>query len=70
LTGTKRSTKRELFYIEWYEDGRRKRESVGKYSHEVLERARHKKLVLESERAGIEIKDREAPGPRRLHAGK
>jgi len=66
IDGNEEIHKEGTFYIEWYDDGRRKRKSVGKHPHEVLERARRKKLVLESERAGIEVKDHEAADPRRL----
>ena len=68
INGLDEIHKEGSFYIEWYENGRRKRESVGKRPHEVLERARRKRLVLDSERAGIEVKDHEATDPRRLHA--
>lgn len=56
------------YYIDWYENGRRRRESVGKFPHDVLERARRKRLVLQSEKAGIEIKNSDSSEERRLHA--
>ena len=68
INGLDEIHKEGSFYIEWYENGRRKRESVGKRPHEVLERARRKRLVLDSERAGIEVKEHEAADPRRLQA--
>jgi len=68
IDGKEEIHKEGTFYIEWYDNGRRKRESVGKFPHEVLERARRKRLVLESERAGIQVKEPEASDPHRLHS--
>lgn len=42
------------YYIEWYEDGRRRRRSV-KDSAELLEQARRKVVELDAEKAGLEI---------------
>src|SRR5436309_1918266 len=42
------------YYIEWYENGVRRRQSV-KDSAEVLEQARRKAIELEANKAGLEI---------------
>jgi integrase/recombinase XerD len=42
------------YYIEWYEDGKRRRQSV-KDSAELLEQARRKVVELDAEKAGLEI---------------
>jgi len=42
------------YYIEWYEDGKRRRQSV-KDSGEVLEQARRKAIALDAGKAGLEI---------------
>src|SRR5437016_14423045 len=42
------------YYIEWYENGRRCRQSV-KDSAEVLEHARRKAIELDAGKAGIEV---------------
>ena len=46
------------YYIEWYEAGKRRRQSV-KDSAEVLEQARRKVVELDAEKAGLEIADNE-----------
>jgi hypothetical protein len=46
------------YYIEWYEVGRRRRQSV-KDSAEILEQARRKVVELDAEKAGLEIADNE-----------
>jgi len=68
VDGEEQVHKEGSYYIDWYHDGRRKRESVGKLPAEVLERARRKALVLESDRAGIEVTEPETPNTRKLHA--
>lgn len=42
------------YYIEWYKDGKRRRQSV-KDSGEVLEQARRKAIALDASKAGLEI---------------
>jgi hypothetical protein len=42
------------YYIEWYEAGRRRRQSV-KDSAEILEQARRKVVEMDAEKAGLEI---------------
>jgi integrase len=49
------------YYIEWYENGVRRRQTV-KDSTEVLEHARRKAIELDASKAGIEIAESEA-GP-------
>jgi len=46
------------YYIEWYEAGRRRRQSV-KDSAEILEQARRKVVELDAEKAGLQIADNE-----------
>src|SRR5437764_14977672 len=42
------------YYLEWYEEGKRRRQSV-KDSGEVLEQARRKAIALDAGKAGLEI---------------
>ena len=46
------------YYMEWYENGNRRRQSI-KDSGEVLQRARRKAIELSAGKAGIEITDTE-----------
>ncbi len=46
------------YYIEWYEAGRRRRQSV-KDSAEILQQARRKVVELDAGKAGLEIADNE-----------
>lgn len=53
-----------VYYLEWREDGRRRREAVPN-SAQVLERARLKSLELEARRAGVALAPVRAPRPLR-----
>jgi len=49
-----------VYYIEWPEDGQRRRQSVAN-RHHVLERARLKSLELDSRKAGLHADGKPAP---------
>lgn len=68
IGGSEEVHKEGTYYIDWYEDGRRRRESVGTIPSEILQRARRKGLVVESEKAGIEVNDGEAVDSRTIDA--
>ncbi|HEY6252405.1 MAG TPA: hypothetical protein VI685_20820, partial [Candidatus Angelobacter sp.] len=53
------------YYIEWYEDGKRRRQSV-KDSSEVLEQARGKAIALDAGKTGLEIADADDGQPERV----
>lgn len=53
------------YYIEWYEDGKRRRQSV-KDSAEVLEQARRKAIALDAGKAGLEITEEKEGAKLRL----
>ena len=40
------------YYVEWYQEGKRRRQAVGDYS-EVLEAARRKSIEVNAQKAGI-----------------
>ena len=54
-----------VYYLEWREDGRRRREAIPN-SAEVLERARLKSLELEARRAGVALDMIRTPEPPRF----
>jgi integrase/recombinase XerD len=68
IDGEDQVHKEGAYYLDWYQDGRRKRESVGNTPSEVQDRARRKSLFLESERAGIDVKEPDQLDSRRLSA--
>ena len=56
------------YYLDYYDDGRRKREAAGGTANEVLEQARRKALLLESRDAGLDVKDVDSPEHRLVTA--
>ncbi|HLJ27488.1 MAG TPA: site-specific integrase [Candidatus Angelobacter sp.] len=53
------------YYVEWYEDGQRRRQSV-KDSADVLEQARRKAIALDAGKTGLEITEEEENAKLRL----
>jgi integrase len=49
------------FYLEWREDGKRKREAVGKLGFEAIARRERKQRILAAQEAGIQVTDPDQP---------
>lgn len=49
------------FYLEWRQDGKRKREAVGKIGFEAIARRQRKQRILAAQEAGIQVTDPDQP---------